>query len=132
MLLLLLIIKMSWKWFLPLESISEVNCILGWKEFKRWSTWLIDPSLTIVKVSSTWRFQKSKWLFNLRTIAFSSSTMINPARTVRKGDPIATPSLCWYISLSKTQTSFSILVVISCLLWNLFRIYQLSSLRIHL
>ena len=77
-----------------------------WKVLSIIKTWSIDVNCTVAMVSSTYRFHGVIYSVNLGSSVLSNSTINIPAITGPKGDPIATPSHCWCISLLNVKCTF--------------------------
>ena len=82
---------------------SYVNSIFLRKPLRIDNTCSIGDNFITAIVSSTYHFQEEMCSIKFGIIEFSNSTINIPAITGPKGDPIATPSHCWYISLLKVN-----------------------------
>ena len=105
---------------MPLCSKSYVNSIFWWKLLRTDNACSIDDNFITIIVLSIYRFQRDMCSIKVGINYFSNSTINIPAITGPKGDPIATPSHFWYISLLKVKCMFfyinlKVLLFPSCL-----------------
>ena len=77
-----------------------------WKVLSIFKTWSIDVNFIVAIVSSTYLFHGVMYSINLGSSVLSNSSINIPAITGPKGDSIATPSHCWYISLLNVKCAF--------------------------
>ena len=90
----------------------------------------MEDSLTNVKSYIIPFCRNIKWFFNLGSIHFSSPTKVIPARTGPKRDPIAAPSLCWYMLLLNVNGKF--LYIIAGDLSFVYVLFELLFIFFHI